>query len=63
LKWIYLTAILTALVSGCARISYERGFKYLLATELQYALDNKAMKDVKGEGYKEFPYETVEKEK
>jgi len=56
-------AVLILFVVGCARISHESGFKYLLATELQYALDNKAMEDVKGEGYRKFPYKAGEKEK
>ena len=63
MRWIFLSIILVTLLAGCVAVSYERGFKYLLATELQYSLDEKAMEDAKCGGYKDFPYKEVEKER
>ena len=56
-------------LTGCATVETEEQFFYLLGSELQYSLDNKAWEKKYGnpkeveKDFKPFPYEEVEKEK
>lgn len=57
-----LALILACFCGGCATIAHDEVLIELLVTELQYSLDNKTMEEMQGDGYKKFPYDTVEKE-